>query len=92
MLTEHHLIPRARHGKRTARERYTPEEMKSRTVMLCRPCHKMIHAVLSTKALAAEYPTLARLRKHPEIAKYVAWARRHPSATNVRVRRPRNRR
>jgi hypothetical protein len=54
-LTEHHLIPRAVHSKKKFLKRFGKEEMKSRTVDLCKLCHKGVHRLFSEKELAEEY-------------------------------------
>lgn len=64
-IDEHHLIPRTYKGRET--------------VTLHRVCHAKIHAVLSENELRDHYHTVARLRGHPEIAKFLAWVgRKHP--------------
>lgn len=46
------------------------------TVEVCRGCHDMIHRfVPDEKSLGRNYSTLASLRRHPEIANYLRWAR-----------------
>jgi hypothetical protein len=64
-IDEHHLVPRTYKGRET--------------VTLHRVCHAKIHAVLSEKELRDHYHTVARLREHPEIAKFLGWVRKkHP--------------
>lgn len=91
-VTRHHLIPQSRHGKRRTRLRYEREELKRKLIApLCRPCHKQVHAVLTEKELERDYHTIALLREHPEIAKFVAWVRHRPAAASVVVRKMRER-
>ncbi len=51
--------------------------------MLCHPCHKFIHSVLSEKELAASYNTLDTLLAHPDVAKFVGWVSNKPAGLTV---------
>lgn len=73
-LTEHHLIPRAVHGKKYFQKRFTKEDMTHRRISICRKCHKGIHRIVpDEKELARNYNTKARLLADERIAKHVAW-------------------
>ena len=76
-LTEHHLIPKAVHGKGRFRRLYAREEMLSRKLLVCRPCHNAIHRCIpDEKVLAEAYPTREALLANECLAKQVAyWAR-----------------
>lgn len=86
-LTRHHLIPRTRHKSRQNKKRFSRTEVKERIALLCRPCHKYIHAVLSEKELETEYNTIEALQAHPDIRKFIAWIRRQPVNRSIRVRK-----
>ncbi len=88
-LTKHHLIPRKRHRRRSAKVRFNREEMHTRIAMLCQPCHSTVHATLTEAELEAAYNTLEDLAAHPEIAKFVAWVSKQPVDRKVAVKRPR---
>jgi hypothetical protein len=90
-LDRHHLIPRTRHSNKRNKRDFDREEVRTRIAMLCRPCHKQVHAVLTEKELARAYNTLAALREVPEIAEFVAWIRTRPDDANIRVRQARTR-
>jgi hypothetical protein len=62
----HHLIPRAKGGKRGA------------VVLLHDLCHKEIHASLSGGELARRYNTPEALRAHPRLARFIDWVARRP--------------
>lgn len=62
----HHLIPKLRGGK------------GGPTVLLHHICHKEIHATLTEAELARRYNTVAALRSHPRLAKFLAWVARRP--------------
>ena len=64
--SRHHLIPRLRGGK------------GGDTVLLHQICHNEIHATLSETELARAYATVAALRAHPRLAKFIAWVARRP--------------
>lgn len=87
-LTRHHLVPRTLHKRARIRRTFTREERHT-VVLLCRPCHKQIHAVLSESELAREYSSLEALAAHPDIAQFVAWVSRQPATADIRVREQR---
>jgi hypothetical protein len=89
VLTKHHLIPRKRHRRRGARERFDKQEMHTRIAMLCQPCHSTVHATFSEAELEAAYHTIEALAQHPEIAKFVDWVRKQSPERRVAVKRPR---
>jgi len=62
----HHLIPRAKGGK------------NGPTVLLHHICHKEIHASLREVELARQYNTIAALRAHPRLAKFIDWVAKRP--------------
>ena len=76
-LTRHHLRPKEHGGVETA--------------LLCPPCHRQVHALFTNSTLAAELDSLEKLRRNPEVQRYVRWVRKQPDA-HVRVRRSRARR
>ena len=61
VVQEHHLVPENRKD--------------SPTVMLCRPCHKQIHALFSNAELREEYDTIEALREAGRLASYIEWIR-----------------
>ncbi|MEO0681448.1 MAG: HNH endonuclease [Pseudomonadota bacterium] len=62
----HHLIPRLKGGA------------GGPTVRLHQACHDEIHAALSEAELARAWNTPEALRRHPQIARFVAWIARKP--------------
>jgi hypothetical protein len=71
-LTRHHCLPRARGG--------TAEDIE----LLCSQCHSMVHATYTNATLAAVYPTLADLRRAPELEKYLRWVRKQAPTRRTR--------
>lgn len=67
-------MKRRKKGKKKLRES-NPE----RTVCLCKPCHRKVHATLSNADLQQSYSTVASLQSHPEISRFVEWVRRKPN-------------
>jgi hypothetical protein len=84
-LTRHHLVPRTLHKRPRIRRSFTREERHT-VILLCRPCHKQIHAVLTESELARNYTTVAALAAHPDIARFVDWIARQPATADIRVR------
>ncbi len=76
-LTEHHLIPRAVHGKKRYLKLYTKEEMQTRRIRVCRMCHRGIHRIVpDEKELARDFNTKEALLADERIARHVAWVAR----------------
>ena len=71
-MTKHHLIPKLEWRRLKRRKRV---EGENPAVLVCLPCSRHIHAVLSTKELVVEYNTIEKLRSPPEIVKFVDWIR-----------------
>jgi hypothetical protein len=78
-LTRHHCLPRERGG--------TSEDIE----LLCPQCHGMVHATYTNRTLAALYPTIAALRRAPELAAFLRWVRKQPPSRRTR-NKPRRRR
>lgn len=71
----HHLIPKLRGGT------------GGPVVLLHHVCHKEIHATLSETELARAFNTVAALRAHPRLARFVAWVSTRPPEFVSRVPR-----
>jgi len=80
----HHLVPRLKGGR------------DGPTVLLHAICHNEIHSVLTEAALAREFDTVAKLKRHPKPARFIRWVATKDTAFHARTRanyrmRPRNR-
>lgn len=75
-LTQHHLIPRFVHSKKRFAKRYSKQEMKTRLLLLCRPCHVGLHQLFSERELAENFPTREQLLGDERVQKLVRWARK----------------
>lgn len=64
----HHLIPKLKGGA------------KGPTVLLHQICHSEIHATLTEAELAREFSTVAALRNHPRLEKFIKWVAKRPPA------------
>ncbi len=62
----HHLIPRLKGGK------------GGPTVLLHQICHNEIHTTLTEAELARDYATVAALRAHPRLEKFIRWVGKRP--------------
>lgn len=71
--SRHHLVPRLRGGKGGA------------TVLLHQICHNEIHATLSETELARSYNTIAALKTHPRLAKFISWVQGRPAGFHART-------
>ena len=52
--------------------------MENRIALLCRPCHRNVHAVLDNKELEREYNALETLAAHPRVERFTRWIRNKP--------------
>lgn len=88
--TRHHLIPRSRHKKKRARKVFDRREMENRIALLCRPCHKNVHAEIANKDLEREYNTLEFLAAHPGVQRFTRWIsnKPHGAVPEARHERP----
>ncbi len=59
----HHLIPKQKGGA------------KGPTVALHRFCHTKIHSLFTNAELKKSYSTIAALREHPEMVKFIEWVK-----------------
>jgi 5-methylcytosine-specific restriction enzyme A len=61
VVQEHHLRPE--------------ERATSPTVMLCRPCHKQVHAVFTNEELREDHDSIETLQSADRLQGYLAWIR-----------------
>ncbi len=54
------------------------QDVHNRIALLCRPCHRNIHAAIDTKELEREYNTLEALTAHPNIRRFTQWIKNKP--------------
>ena len=76
-LTEHHLIPRARHNKQL-KKKYD-KEFLNKVAMLCRACHSQIHDLFTEKELERKYSTIALLKADQRVIDWIEWVRKRPT-------------
>ena len=71
-LTRHHCLPKSKGG--------TSDDVE----LICGQCHGMVHATFTNATLAAVYPTIADLRRAPELAAFIRWVRKQPVTSRKR--------
>ena len=76
-LTEHHLIPRARHNKQL-KKKYG-KDFLNKVAMLCRPCHSQIHDLYTEKELEQEFNTIDLLKAQPDVIVWIEWVSKRPT-------------
>lgn len=74
---KHHLVPRLKGGRET--------------VTLHPICHRKIHSLFREAELARTYNTVAALRAHPEMARFIKWLEGKPADFHSPTRAPRRR-
>jgi hypothetical protein len=77
-LTRHHLIPKSRHKNKRNKKVFDRQEVHNRIALLCRSCHRNIHAMIGIKELEREYNTLEALAAHPGIRGFTRWIKNKP--------------
>lgn len=78
-LTRHHLIPRRLHRQRRFQQRFDLEDMRSRVLWVCRPCHNVIHHACDEQTLGLHFNSRDALLGVPEIHAFVAWLQDKPA-------------
>lgn len=76
-LTKHHLVPRQKGGT------------MGKTVELCSPCHKTLHATFTNTELVQRHDTLEKLKTAPELQPYLKWIKKR-DLERITVRRKKN--
>jgi len=71
-LTRHHCLPKSKGG--------TEDHVE----LICGQCHTMVHATFTNATLATVYPTVAELRKAPELIAFIRWVRKQPATRRTR--------
>ena len=64
--SSHHLLSKVKGGRHED------------TVLLHHQCHKGIHTTLTVSELAKQYNTVAALRTHPRLLKFLKWVAKRP--------------
>lgn len=66
-------------ARRMKRRKMARRELKlrdpDRTVALCRPCHRNVHATLSNGDLGKDYDSLEALSAHQDVRRFTDWVR-----------------
>lgn len=81
--TKHHLVPRTRHRNKKNKKDFSRDDVRSRLVNLCRPCHKFLHVTFTEKKLERDFNTVERLLADPEVEKFVNWIKNKPDGVTV---------
>ena len=71
-LTKHHLVPKSRRG--------------IETVLICRNCHRQIHALYTEKELEREFGTLETLLTAGKMQPWISWVRKRKPSGRVRTK------
>ncbi|MFJ7747790.1 HNH endonuclease [Peribacillus sp. NPDC097295] len=74
-LTVHHLTPREEGGSLLP------------TALLCKSCHKQIHALYSNRELAIRLYTIILLKDDEALKKYLKWIKKQPATKAVRTKK-----
>jgi hypothetical protein len=77
-LTRHHLIPKSLHRKKRFQKLFTKEDLVTRTLWVCRPCHSAIHRASGEQELGMHYNTREALLELDEVRRFVDWMKGKP--------------
>ena len=69
-LTEHHLIPRAMHGRFLKQGSYIYKYKLKQVAWLCRGCHEFIHQRIKPKVLAEKYSSVELLLRRHDVREW----------------------
>ena len=76
--TIHHLIPKQKDGA------------SGPIAHLCSACHRQLHHLFSNAYLATTLYSISRIKKHPEMRRFLRWIRKQDPAKHIRVHRKRH--
>ena len=71
-LTRHHVVPKSRGG--------------TETVLLCRPCHKQVHALFTEKELERDFNTVDALLSAEAMQPWLRFIRKRKPTKRLTVR------
>ena len=71
-LTRHHVVPKSRGG--------------TDIVLLCRLCHKQVHALFTERELEEQYGTLEKLESAPDLQPFLKFVRRRKPTSHIAVK------
>lgn len=77
-ITKHHLIPKSRHRNKKNRKNFTREDVRTRVLWICRPCHTTIHNIFTIKELEYDYNTKEKILENEEVVKFIEWVKKQP--------------
>ncbi|KAI0127420.1 hypothetical protein BJ170DRAFT_371931 [Xylariales sp. AK1849] len=87
-ITSHHLYPQRTHIP----GRFIPEQ-EAAVVMLCWPCHCIMHRLITHERLAGFFHSIEAIKVHRGIKSWLRWARQQPmSVLHALMIQPTNRR
>lgn len=72
-VDKHHTVPKSRGGRET--------------VYLHKICHSKIHSVINEAELKKIYNSIDKLKKHPEINKFINWISSKPTSFYKRTKK-----
>lgn len=75
-LSFHHLIPRKLHKRAYYKKHYSREFLHNHGLNLCRLCHRKVHKLFDESTLGRTYNTREKLLGHPEMQRFLVWARK----------------
>ena len=77
LFEKHHLIP---------------QNKKSKTVFLCRQCHRQIHLMFTNGELKREFNTIGALQLSERMVRYIKWVQSKPTESSFTVATKKKRR
>ncbi len=83
-LSFHHLVPKKMQGRTYIEKNFPDLDLNTYGIMLCSPCHKMVHRKIDHRTLALEYNTLDKLKAHEDIKNFVAFRRKSNKKKRVK--------
>jgi hypothetical protein len=72
------LIPKHLHRKKRFQKLFSKEDLITRTLWVCRPCHNAIHKARSEYELGLYFNTREKLLELEELRAFVEWLRDKP--------------
>jgi hypothetical protein len=72
--TIHHLVPRSR------------DRTNQQVCILCKACHEMVHRLISNTELEKKYYTIAHLKEHLEVIRFIRWVKKQDPHKRIKIK------
>jgi len=86
-MTRHHMIPQSEHRRIEKQGSHSQAWLRggNNILLCCRQCHSMLHKLETNKTLADVYSTVAKIKDHPGVVRWVGYISKVPVSNKYLV-------